>query len=241
MEPVKAFMNKIFSVPLSRLGYSNIGSGHLEILLRKLVLEEACRYGDQNCIDFAINSFQMLMNSAGNSNPIDVDLRSIVYHTAIQYGGVNEWEFAYGKYTTSNLGSDRVLFLYACSYSRDVTILNRFLQYILTDDIRKQDGENILRLISRNPIGRTLVWDFLRANWDDIITRFVSINYLIADVTAKFNTENDLQSILTFKASRPNLGNAAAAIDRAIETTRANIKWMDSNFQIIKNWLQSLP
>ncbi|VDI82121.1 aminopeptidase N [Mytilus galloprovincialis] len=238
---LSAFLSKTYSPPLMRLGYNNTGSGHLEKLLRSLVLREACRYGDQNCINFAINSFQNLMTSTGNTNPIDVELRSIVYNAAIQYGGQAEWDFAYKGYTTSNTGSERILFIYACTYTQNVTILNSFLQLILTDAVRKQDGENILRLVSRNPVGNPLVWNLLTTNWDVMITRFVTLNYLIPDVTAKFNTAADLQSIQDFKNSQPNLGASTAAFDRAIETTRANIKWMSSNFQIIKDWLQTLP
>ncbi|XP_071121788.1 aminopeptidase N-like isoform X1 [Mytilus edulis] len=236
-----AFLSKTFSSPLIKLGYSNTGSGRLEILLRELVLREACRYGDQNCINFSINSFQNLMTSPGNTNPIDAEFRSIVYYTAVQYGGVTEWVYAYRGYTTSNSGSERLLFLYSCAYTRNVTILNSFLQRILTDAVRKQDGERILRYVSRNPIGNPLVWNLITSNWDVLITRFVSVNYLIADVTAKFNTEADIQSIQAFKDSQQNLGASTAAFDRAIETTRANIKWMNSNFQVIKDWLKNLP
>ncbi|VDI28773.1 aminopeptidase N, partial [Mytilus galloprovincialis] len=198
-----AFLSKTFSSPLIKLGYSNTGSGRLEM--------------------------------------IDAEFRSIVYYTAVQYGGVTEWEYAYRGYTTSNSGSERLLFLYSCAYTRNVTILNSFLQRILTDAVRKQDGERILRYVSRNPIGNPLVWNLITSNWDVLITRFVSVNYLIADVTAKFNTEADIQSIQAFKNSQQNLGASTAAFDRAIETTRANIKWMNSNFQVIKDWLKNLP
>ncbi|XP_052097491.1 aminopeptidase N-like isoform X1 [Mytilus californianus] len=235
-----AFMKKAFSIPLNELGYNNTGSGHLEILLRRLVVEGACDYGNEDCINNAINSFQNLMQGTGPINPIDVDSRQNVYDTAIKYGGVKEWDFVYNRYKTSNVASEKLTSLVALSHSREVWILSRFLQYTLTDDIRRQDGFNAFRLIARNPIGRSLVWDFLRGNWNDISNRFGSASFLLGGVTAKFNTEFDLQSIQTFKDSLPNLGNAAAAFDRAIETTRANIKWMESNFQIIKDWLQSL-
>ncbi|VDI15787.1 Hypothetical predicted protein, partial [Mytilus galloprovincialis] len=235
-----AFMKKIFSMPLDRLGYNHTGSGHLETLLRSLVVEGACAYGDTNCINIAVSSFQNLMQSTGPNNPIDVDSRRSVYNTAIKYGGVTEWDFAYNRYKTHNVASERILMLHALSYSREVLVLSRFLQYTLTDDIRKQEGIDAMRLIGRNPIGRSLLWDFVRGNWTEITERFGRVSYLITDVTSKFNTEFDLQSLQTFKDSIPDLGSSAAAFDRAIETTRANIKWMDSNFQIIKDWLQSL-
>ncbi|XP_063436788.1 aminopeptidase N-like [Mytilus trossulus] len=235
-----AFMKRTFSRPLDRIGYSHTVSGHLETLLRSLVVKRACEYGDENCTNIAVSSFQNLMQTTVSNNPVDVDSRSSVYNTAIKYGGVNEWDFAYNRYKTHNVASERILMLRALSYSREVWVLSRFLQYTLTDDIRKQDGVDAMRLVGRNPIGRSLLWDFVRGNWKEITKRFGRVSHLVTDVTAKFNTEFDLQSLQTFKDSIPDLGSSSAAFDRAIETTQANIKWMDSNFQIIKDWLQSL-
>ncbi|VDI83753.1 Hypothetical predicted protein [Mytilus galloprovincialis] len=68
-----AFMKKTFSIPLDRIGYNHTGSGHLETLLRSLVVEGACAYGDTNCINIAVSSFQNLMQATGPNNPFRFD------------------------------------------------------------------------------------------------------------------------------------------------------------------------
>lgn len=50
-------------------------------------------------------------------------------------------------------------------------LCRRYLRYCLDPDkIRKQDAIPIMMLISDNPVGQPLVWDFVRAEWDAIVT-----------------------------------------------------------------------
>lgn len=56
---------------------------------------------------------------------VDVNLRSTIYCNAIRYGGVDEWDFAYQKYKTSNVATEKAVLLLALSCSRDVWVLSR--------------------------------------------------------------------------------------------------------------------
>ena len=48
--------------------------------------------------------------------------------------------------------------------------LFRYLKYILMpEEIRKQDAISTVVHISINPIGSSLAWDFVRANWNVIL------------------------------------------------------------------------
>ena len=51
-------------------------------------------------------------------------------------------------------------------------IEHRYLKYTLNStEIRKQDMAHVIFYVASNPIGRSLVWDFIRANWDNIVAR----------------------------------------------------------------------
>ncbi|KAJ8319602.1 hypothetical protein KUTeg_002846 [Tegillarca granosa] len=125
---------------------------------------------------------------------IDASLRYTVYCTGIKYGGVEEWDFAFNQYKTSNVASEksRLMSALACRYEQ------RYLRYALTpDQIRKQDATSVLVYISRNSVGRSLTWDFIRANWDYIFNEYRPSLYrlakLVDGITKKFNSkyEND--------------------------------------------------
>ncbi|XP_076080855.1 aminopeptidase N-like [Mytilus galloprovincialis] len=239
------FMKATYTNPFNKLGMENSGSSHLEIYLRRTVVAHACKYGHEVCIENSRKLFKELMETTDGTNPIDVNLRSTVYCIAIRYGTVEEWDFAYKKYKTSNVATEKAALLISLSCSRDVWVLSRFLGYtLMPEEIRKQDAVFIIVYISRNAIGRSLVWDFFRGNWDVIFKQYgggsFSFSHLITGITAKFNTEFQLQSVRSFKDSVPDLGSGARAFQQSIEKINFNIKWIAKNYKIVQDWLKKL-
>jgi aminopeptidase N len=56
---------------------------------------------------------------------ISPNQKEVVYCTAIKHGGADVWNFAWKKYQSSNVGSDREHLLEALGCSREPWILNR--------------------------------------------------------------------------------------------------------------------
>lgn len=51
--------------------------------------------------------------------------------------------------------------------SMSMYITFRYLEYCLDPKmIRKQDASRIIVYIAGNPVGQSLAWDFIRANWN---------------------------------------------------------------------------
>ncbi|XP_076080852.1 aminopeptidase N-like isoform X2 [Mytilus galloprovincialis] len=239
------FMKATFTIPFNKFGMDNSGSAHLETYVRRIVVALACKYGNQDCIGNATKLYRELMDTTDGTNPIDVNLRSTVYCTAIRYGGVEEWDFAYKKYKTSNVATEKAVLLLSMSCSRDVWVLSRYLKYtLIPEEIRKQDAVSTIVYISRNTIGRSLVWDFVRGNWDFIFNEYgggaFSFSRLITGITANFNTEFDLKLVNTFKDSITNLGSGARAFQQSIEKINLNINWMAKNSKIVQDWLETM-
>lgn len=61
------------------------------------------------------------------------DLRSVIYCTAIRQGGDREWEFLWAHYNKSNVGSEQLLILGSLGCSREVWLLQRYLDWSLDD------------------------------------------------------------------------------------------------------------
>ncbi|CAG2231963.1 ANPEP [Mytilus edulis] len=239
------FMKATFTVPFNKFGMDNSGSAHLETYVRRIVVSLACKYGNKDCIGNATKLYRELMDTTDGTNPIDVNLRSTVYCTAIRYGGVEEWDFAYKKYKTANVATEKAVLLLSMSCSRDVWVLSRYLKYtLIPEEIRKQDAVSTIVYISRNTIGRSLVWDFVRGNWDFIFNEYgggaFSFSRLITGITANFNTEFDLKLVNTFKDSITNLGSGARAFQQSIEKINLNINWMAKNSKIVQDWLETM-
>ena len=75
--------------------------------------------------------------------------------------------------SNSQVASEKSTILSALSCTKDVWLLNRYLNMSLTANsgVRKQDGYKVLGGVGRNTIGRSLTWDFVRENWDTIKTQ----------------------------------------------------------------------
>ena len=58
---------------------------------------------------------------------ISPHIRDIVYHTAIKFGGVEEWEFLWNKYQKTIDATEKSRMLYALSGSKEPWLLNRSL------------------------------------------------------------------------------------------------------------------
>ncbi|KAJ8311540.1 hypothetical protein KUTeg_010895, partial [Tegillarca granosa] len=219
-----------------------------ELSYVNLMLERTPLYGKFS--RYMVEMVSETFNETGLDNTgaqhlesIDASLRYTVYCTGIKYGGVEEWDFAFNQYKTSTVASEKSRLMSALACSKESWILTRYLRYALTpDQIRKQDALLVLRYISSNSVGRSLTWDFIRANWDDIFNEYgsgsLSFARLIADITESFNTNSDDSQLEDFIERHPNLGSGTRAFQQAVEKTKSNIKWMEKNYPILENWLK---
>lgn len=98
---------------------------------------------------------------------ISPNLKSVVYCTAIRYGGQIEWDFAWNRYLETNVGSEKEILLHALGCSREIWILSRYLDWAITENsgIRKQDTTRVFSAVADNVIGQSLVFNYFRHNW----------------------------------------------------------------------------
>ncbi|XP_046380097.2 aminopeptidase N-like [Haliotis rufescens] len=238
-----AFMKAKVQMPFNTLTMNNTGASHLTSYIRSLISGSACSYGITACTDESLRLFREWMATPSN-NPIDPGLKSTVYCTAIKYGGVLEWDFAFTQYKTATVAAESARLLSSMGCSREPWILSRFLnRALMTEQVRKQDALNVLVYVSRNSIGQGLAWDFFRNRWEtirnDYGTAFFAFTRLIGGITESFNTPFQLKQLQTFVDTHPDQGSGKRAFEQAMEKTNANIKWMDANVQSVQTWLKN--
>lgn len=111
--------------------------------------------------------------------------------------------------------------------------------------VRGQDYFTCLQYISENPIGQSLVWDYVRENWPRLVKRFgINERYLgrmIPAITSNFSSQTKLEEMEAFFAKYPEAGAGTAARKQALETVKFNMKWLEQNLEPIRRWLASQP
>ena len=109
--------------------------------------------------------------------------------------------------------------------------------------MRKQDGYKIIVAVSNNQIGSFLAWDWVRAHWADLTTYYdpavsVYVGRIISAVARDFNTRLLLSQLEMFVTEHEGeLGTATRDAGMMIESSRANVAWMEKHYQTITDWL----
>ena len=61
---------------------------------------------------------------------------------------------------------------------------------------------------------------------------------LVSNVFSNLNSEFDLKNLQAFNVRHPDLGVASKAFEETLEIVEANIRWMNTNFNSISEWLE---
>lgn len=245
----KKFMTYLLDNVYNDLGFKDGRKDtQLQIYTRKAVLVRACTVGNLGCIGEAVLHFRnwKISPNPDVNNPINPNLKELVYCTAIRVGDQTDWEFAWDRFINSNVGSEREIIMTALGCSRETWILTRYLERAITDgsSIRKQDAFRVFNSVTENTIGQELAFRFLRVNWDRIRkymgSSILALNGIVKAVTNKLSTRDDVRELKAFALSKASdLGSANRTVQQSIELVQDNIRWMDENFDVIKNWLET--
>jgi len=247
----KRYMLNLVDPIYTKLGFSaRSDDSHLDIKLRKKAISWACSMGNKDCLTKAKETFGdwmgMVEPDSELANPVDVNLKYQTYCNAIDEGGEEEWNFAWERYQNSYVASEKATILLALACTKEVWLLNRYLNMSINSDsgVRKQDGSKVLGNVALNTVGRYLAFDFVQQEWDNIFDTYgkssFSFGRLMKNVMADRNTEYEIQKLKDFQSSHSSqLGSATRAVQQAIEKGEANIVWMKKNYQIIWKWLKT--
>ncbi|XP_036133941.1 aminopeptidase N [Molossus molossus] len=205
-------------------------------------ISTACSSGLPACEALVSRLFSQWMANP-NNNPIHPNLRSTVYCNAIAQGGEEEWNFAWDQFKKATVVNEADKLRAALACSKQVWILNRYLTYTLNPElIRKQDATSTISSVASNVIGQNLAWDFVQSNWKKLFNDYgggsFSFSNLIQAVTRRFSTEHELQQLEQFKKNNMDtgFGSATRALEQALEKTKANIKWVKENKDVVNSW-----
>lgn len=110
--------------------------------------------------------------------------------------------------------------------------------------VHSQDALNCLSMIAANPAGTSLVWDWVRENWEMLVNRYTwndpYLGSLIPTITKSFASKTKLHEMIIFFEKYPDAfaGNYGL---RALETVENNIKWLEKNLVKLGKWLEDHP
>jgi aminopeptidase N len=221
---------------------SNKTEKWLDTLHRNLIVSMACHYNLDDCVRHAQSLFEPWFNQPSN-NSIEANHRLVVYCTMIRLGSRAESYFLLRQYRESNDPQEKARIQSALACTRDIELIRYLLEIHLNSQlniIRRQDGLSGIRQICRNFIAETECWTFVRSRWRQLFEEFgrsISFADLIKDVTARFNTEQQLDEFERFFEQTTDA--MSVEFQATIERIRANIQWIKKAKPNLVEWFMN--
>ncbi|KAL0132491.1 hypothetical protein PUN28_000323 [Cardiocondyla obscurior] len=208
---------------------------------RAVVIELACAMGLPECLKKAGELFDDWLLLQKPQHP---DISELIYYYGTRYhSDENKWRGMLEKFKHETDPSEKNKLMAGLAGIHSTKLLREYIT-LVTDEkyVRTQDFLKCLTIISKNPDGTSLVWDWVRENWGFLVNRY-SLNdrylgELIPSVTSSFATQTKLDEIKAFFEKYPEAGAGAESRAKTLETVTKNIKWLAKNSKPLNNWLQ---
>lgn len=213
--------------------------------MRSSILDLACSMEHQGCLNKIKEEFLKWVNGNPMDNRPHPDIRGIVYSSGMKVAGTEEiWNKVFKIFTKENDPNEKTKLMSSLTAAQDFVILKQFLELASSGEkyVRSQDYFHFLSsLASNRKYGESLVWDYVRSNWQNLVDRFglgePYLGKMIPQVTSRFAKEIRLQEMKDFFAKYPDAGAGANSRLQALENIENNIKWLKKNKESIGAFL----
>ena len=194
---------------------------HQVTLLRALILGQAGRYGHKGVTLWAKKVFHA-------KKPPHPDLRGVVYHLAIRYGGDKEFKMLLKRYKIEEMAEERNRLMRALGQTRSKVNIKKLLELQSSGQVRLQDGPTFMASLWSNASARDLAWSHLKKNWKHFEATYGQGGHTldrIVSMAKVFNTRRDFLDFKKFFAKNGARG-AERAVKQVLEQVEANIAWI---------------
>ncbi|XP_028045976.2 glutamyl aminopeptidase [Monomorium pharaonis] len=212
---------------------------HVERRLRPTVIELACAMSSSSCLKTAGEHFKEWLLEGKSQHP---DIRELVYYYGMRYhSDENDWNAMFELFKNEIDPSEKNKMMTGLAGIQSTEILKEYINKATNENyVRAQDFLKCLTLISKNPDGTSLVWNWVRDNWEFLVNRYtlndMYLGQLIPSITSSFATQTKLDEIKAFFAKYPEAGAGADSRAKTLETVSKNIKWLARNTEKLNEW-----
>jgi len=234
----KRFCLDIFSEIKNKVVWDEVeGNDHLDTLLRSLVLTMLGKFGDEGVREEAKRRFDKLADGTGLAK---ADIRSTIYCCTAARGDASDFDAMVKLYRASDMDEEKSRLRTAglANFSKK-ELLQRSLDFAISDDVRAQDSVFLIASVARNRLGRDLAWEFFKEKQSMLKERYESgflLSCLVKSVSERFLTEDMAKTVeLYFEAHQ--MPGSERNVSQAVETIRLNAAWLTRDAAAIKTVL----
>lgn len=234
---LKEYMLSLFKSLIKNQTWDEINSVSKQEL-RSALLEMACKFKDESCINQAKATFKKYVESNGTAR-IPGDLQQVVFNIAAQS---DDWETLFTLYATASYDSEKRKILKGLASTQEPQKIVWILKEGLRGQIiQTQEMPLVISTMCNGFAGYLFVWDFIQENWEKLIEKFplgsFAIQRIIKSATSQFSTKSHLAQVQSFFSSLKERGSNMRSVQEALETIKLNLRWMDTNLDFLRKRL----
>jgi puromycin-sensitive aminopeptidase len=211
----------------------------LDSSLRAIFVSRLGGAKDPEVIAEAKKRFQAFLG--GNQNALKSDVRFSAFKIVLENGGEKEFQDLLKLYRTTDSVEEKRRCLSVLGFVPDQKLINQFLDFILSDEVRKNEVTLALSSVGINPNGRYLAWEFVKRKWDDLYKMFGEGQFLLPGIiecsTQRFVTLEDAEDVLQFFETHP-IPDAQRTIKQSLETIHNQAVFLQNQGTKISAWLK---
>ena len=166
--------------------------------------------------------------------------RSTIYCCTAARGDASDFDAMVKLYRASDMDEEKSRLRTAglANFSKK-ELLQRSLDFAISDDVRAQDSVFLIASVARNRLGRDLAWEFFKEKQSMLKERYESgflLSCLVKSVSERFLTEDMAKTVeLYFEAHQ--MPGSERNVSQAVETIRLNAAWLTRDAAAIKTVL----
>ncbi len=211
------------------------GEGHLQVLLRSVVLGQLGTFGDDNVLQEAQSRFLRFLEEPSSLPP---ELKGVVYSLAARGGNNATFDSLHRLSKEADLQEENMRLLLAMARFQDKDILKNTLDLSLSSEVRSQDTVILVSSVAGNTGGRDLAWDYIKDNWAEFNRRYGAGGFAmmrLVSVTGGFATSEARRDVEEFFQRNP-VPSATRTIQQSLERIDLNVRWLDRNRDDLARW-----
>ncbi len=215
---------------LSELGWERKKEdGVIETQLRSGAIGSLGLAGDKDTLARAKKEFDSFVK---DGKEIDANIRGAIY-------ALNAWQdgkffdLFLKRYKEEPAPDERRRNLMALGRFSDSVLLYKTLELSDSDEVRLQDSFLLPAMVSRNPIGKPLIWGWTKKKWKSFMGKYDSGTHMLAgfvDDLAAASDEKTFEEIRGFFEDKKNRrSDMEMELSHTLEKIETNIKFMEKN------------
>ncbi|KAK9775804.1 hypothetical protein SCAR479_07620 [Seiridium cardinale] len=237
---LEAFIKDLVSERAHKLGWTfSDKDGHIEQQFKAMVFGAAGMAGDKEVVAAAKEMFSKY--AAGDKSAVHPNIRGSVFSMALKYGGKEQYDAILGLFRSSTNSDERNTALRVLGRAKDPELIQRTLDFILSDEVKSQDLYLPASGLRSHAEGIEALFKWLTEKWPEISKRLSGnaniLGSMVTICTSSFAKQEQLDKVdAFFKDVDTKL--FLQPLSQSKDAIRSKIAWVGRDRDDIASWVK---